>query len=125
MTQPQHLAALCFVCALKNLTTQADRPLPGLHVDHEGCSCLSMLSLAPFPATIASERELALTHTHTHTHSTPAHSGSETERRGEAACCAAELPSHFSLPGTRPHAPNKGKHPYLQKSLRACRLVLS
>lgn len=61
MTQPQHLAALCFVCALKNLTTQADRPLPGLHVDHEGCSCLSMLSLALFPATIASERELALT----------------------------------------------------------------
>lgn len=118
MTQPQHLSALCFVCALKNLTTQADRPLPGLHVDHEGCSCLSMLSLARLPATIASER--ACTHSHTLSHSF--YSSSQWERDGEERLPAAPrrgAPDTLQ-PSKHTHAPNKGELSNPQTSMLSC-----
>lgn len=75
------------VWSRKHLATQAPQPLPGFYANHKGCPCWSMLSLAPFPVTIASERAL----TQSRTLLQPAVGA---RRRGEAACCAAELITH-------------------------------
>ncbi len=93
----------------KHLTTRARQPLPGFHANLKGCSCWSMLSLAPFPVTIASER--AHTHTHTHTLSLSLslshtlYSSSQWERDGEERLPAA-LRSSITHSDQQTHTPS-------------------
>lgn len=84
----------------KHLTTRARQPLPGFHANHEGCSRWSMLSLAPYSVTIASERALTLSPSlplPLPLSRTLLQLAVGARQRREAACCAAEVITHSDL----------------------------
>ena len=88
---------VCVCVCQRESTSQLNSRFPVTMPTTRGCSCWSMLSLAPSPVTIASEG--AHTRAHTHTLSlTLLQLAVGARRRGEAACCAAVLATHKHRP---------------------------